>query len=341
MPQSLIAILLPAIIPLLELGAVACTRPPTTVTPLSRGLVTSPDDYHVVHGWPQVPPAELLGQVSGVGVDSSANVFVFRRADRSLPATTISIEPIGEPTVWLFEGQSGRLLERWGAHQFAMPHGLTVDRDNNLWLTDIALHQVFKYSHEGVQLLALGTRGIPGSDSTHFDGPTDVAVAVDGSIYIADGYGNNRVVQFSAEGHYVREWGRKGIGPGEFELPHSIAMDAMGRLYVADRGNARVQLFDSTGGYLREWRGTAIGRPWAVRVASDGFVYVVDGGDQHPPERARVYKLTQDGKVVAALGRFGNYDGQFIWPHCVAVGPGGAVYVGDVFIGRRVQKFVP
>jgi peptidylamidoglycolate lyase len=248
----------------------ACAGPLPSGAPQPGGQETTAGDYSVVHGWPQVPAGELLGQVSGIGVDSRANVFVFRRADRSLPATTVSREPIGEPTVWLFEGQSGRLLQRWGAHQFAMPHGLTVDRQDNLWLTDIALHEVFKYSHDGVQLLTLGTRGIPGSDSAHFDGPSDVAVGAEGSIYVADGYGNSRVVEFSAEGRYIREWGRKGSGPGEFTLPHSIAMDALGRLYVADRGNARVQIFDSTGRFLREWRNPALGRPWAVRVASDG-----------------------------------------------------------------------
>jgi len=269
-------------------------------------MATTGSDYHVVHRWPHIPHGELLGQVSGVGVDSHGNVLVFRRADRGLPAATVSVESIGEPTVWLFEGQTGRLLERWGANQFAMPHGLTVDQDDNLWLTAVWLHQVFKYSHDGVSLLTLGTRGVPGSDAGHFDGPTDVAIGADGSVYVSDGYGNNRVVQFSSEGRYIREWGRKGNGPGEFNLPHSIAVDSVGRLYVADRGNARVQVFDSAGRFLREWRDSTLGRPWAVRVASDGLVYLVDGGDQHPPERARIHMVTLDGKVVASFGVFGT-----------------------------------
>lgn len=331
----------------LTVGAVAgiavgaCTPHSPSAGEPPNGQMTSAGDYQVVHGWPQVPAGELLGQVSGIGVDSRSNVFVFRRADRTLPSTSVSLEPIAEPTVWHFDGQSGRLLGRWGAHQFAMPHGLTVDREDNLWLTDIALHQVFKYSHDGVPLLTLGTRGVRGSDTAHFDGPADVAIGADGSIYVADGYGNNRVVQFSAQGRYIREWGRKGSGPVEFNLPHGIAIDSMGRLYVADRGNARVQIFDSTGRFLQEWRNSVLGRPWAVRVASDGFVYLVDGGDLHPPERARIYMLTQAGKVVASFGTFGNYDGQFIWPHSITVAPSGAVYVGDVSIGRRAQKFVP
>jgi peptidylamidoglycolate lyase len=278
--------------------------------------------------------------VSGIGVDSRSNVFVFRRADRRFSSTTVSVEPIAEPTVWLFEGQSGRLLGRWGAHQFAMPHGLTVDREDNLWLTDIALHQVFKFSHDGVPLLTLGTRGISGSDSAHFDGPTDVAIGADGSIYVADGYGNSRVVQFSATGGFIREWGRKGSGPGEFSNPHSIAIDPMGRLYVADRGNARVQRFDSTGRFLGEWRDSTLGRPWAVRVASDGSLYLVDGGDMHPPERARILKLSRQGQIIESFGSFGNYDGQFVWPHTIAVAADGTVYVGDVSTGMRVQKFI-
>ena len=169
------------------IAAGACMRPPPAGAPPPREMATTGSDYHVVHGWPHIPHGELLGQVSGVGVDSHGNVLVFRRADRGLPAATVSVESIGEPTVWLFEGQTGRLLERWGAKQFAMPHSLTVDRNDNVWLTDVWLHQVFKYSHDGVSLLTLGTRGVPGSDAGHFDGPTDVAIGADGSVYVSDG----------------------------------------------------------------------------------------------------------------------------------------------------------
>jgi peptidylamidoglycolate lyase len=308
-----------------------------------EGRTAAASSYHVVHGWPLVPAGELLGQVSGVAVDSRGNVLVFRRADRSTPPMPTRLDPIHEPAVLLFDGATGRLLDRWGAERFVTPHGLTIDRDDNVWLTDLVLHQVFKCTHAGAQLLALGVRATPGNDRDHFDQPTDVAIGADGAVYVADGYGNSRVVQFTPEGRYVREWGRKGTGPGEFAVPHSIAVDREGHVYVADRGNARVQIFDAAGKFLREWRSPALGRPWAVRAGADGFLYVVDGGDlaERPPDRARVLKVDSRGEVVASFGAFGNYDGQFIWAHCVATDPGGAVYVGDVSVGRRIQKFVP
>ena len=305
--------------------------------------VDSTSTYRVVHGWPHVPPGELLGQVSGVGVDSKGTVFVFRRAQRSFNSKdSLATDPIETPTILLFDGAGGRLIGSWGAGRFAMPHGLTVDNRDNVWVTDIALNQVFKFARDGALLLTLGERGVAGTDSAHFNRPTDVAVAPDGSFYISDGYRNSRIVRFSKEGRYLFSWGRKGSGPGEFDLPHSIALDTAGQVYVADRANARIQVFDSLGHFLTAWKGPALGRPWAVRVARNGYLYVIDGGDlpSAPPDRARVLKVTREGRVVESFGTFGNYDGQFIWPHALAVAIDGTVYIGDVSTGMRIQKFV-
>lgn len=310
---------------------------------MPRGTHAVTQTYRVVHGWPHVPRGELLGQVSGVGVDARGNVLVFRRASRSWHSGTLSTEPIAEPTVLRFSAQTGELMTDWGARRFAMPHGLSVDHQGNIWLTDVALHQVFKLDSEGRELLTLGQQGVPGSDRSHFDRPTDVAQGLNGSVYVSDGYGNTRVIEFDSSGRFVREWGQPGSGPGQFNVPHGIAVDTGGRIYVADRGNARIQIFDSTGRFLTAWHGDSLGRPWAVRVGSDGFIYAVDGGDmpEHGPDRARILKLTATGEIVGVFGAFGNYDGQFVWPHSVAVAPDGSVYVGDVGTGRRVQKFVP
>jgi DNA-binding beta-propeller fold protein YncE len=131
---------------------------------------------------------------------------------------------------------------------------------------------------------------------------------------------------------------------GEFDVPHSLDVDAAGRVYVADRGNARVQIFDENGRVLTSWQDMLqIGRPWAVRVGGDGFVYVVDGGDQNIwlPDRARIFKLTPDGGIVVRFGAYGRQPGHFIWPHALAIGSDGAVYVAEVGRGRRVQKFIP
>ena len=299
------------------------------------------DPYVVVHGWPQLPDGFVLGQVSGVALDSHNHVFVFHRAENSW--ATDKTHPIASPTVLCFDGVSGKLLSSWGQNRFLEPHGLRVDHDDNVWVTDRALQQVFKFSHDGKLLLAIGTERTPGVDATHFNLPADIAFASDGSVYVADGYGNNRVAKFSSDGKFLLDWGHKGTGPGDFDLPHSVAVDVEGRVYVADRNNARIQVFDGSGKFLSAWKSEPLGRPWSLTVGPDNLLYVVDGGDlkPNPPDRGQLLKLDLSGKILAKWSRFGNYDGQIYWGHDLAVGKDGAVYVGDVFHGMRVQKFVP
>lgn len=313
---------------------------------LALALAATPargEPYQLVNAWPRLAPGLELGQVAGVGVNSAGQVYVFRRADRDWHGEPLGPEPIAAPTLLVFDGESGALLEEWGAGVFVMPHGLTVDAQDNLWLTDVGLHQVFKYDRAGTRLLALGEAGVPGDDEAHFNLPTDVAVAPDGSFYVSDGYGNARIVRFAADGTRLGEWGQFGSDPGQFDTPHSLALDADGRVYVADRGNARLQVFDSAGNFLAAWSGRHLGRPWAVRVAPDGTVYVVDGGDQPEffPDRARLLKLDPTGRVLASFGSHGDGPGQFIWPHTLALGPGGTLYIGEVSTGQRIQKFAP
>lgn len=301
----------------------------------------SSEPYAVVHGWPVLPDGVVLGQVSGVAVDSHNHVFVFHRAENSW--ANDKTHPITVPTVLCFDGESGKLLASWGENRFLEPHGLRVDAHDNVWVTDRALQQVFKFSHDGKLLLTIGTERTPGVDATHFNLPADIAFASDGSVYVADGYGNNRIAKFSAEGKFLSDWGHKGEGPGEFDLPHSVAVDAQGNVYVADRSNARIQVFDSNGKFLKAWKSPELGRPWSLTIGPDNLLYVVDGGDlkQAGPDRGRLLKLELSGKILAKWSRFGNYDGQIYWGHDLAVGKDGAVYVGDVYHGMRVQKFVP
>jgi peptidylamidoglycolate lyase len=222
-----------------------------------------------------------------------------------------------------------------------MPHGLTIDSEGNLWLTDVGLHQVFKYDPAGNLLMTLGERGVPGEDAGHFNMPTDVAIAPDGSFFVSDGYRNSLVVKFSAKGNFITSWGSFGTARGQFDVPHSITLDADGRVYVADRGNARIQIFDENGEFIKEWKGASLGRPWAVRINAGGDVFVVDGGDQAEfwPDRARILKLDSKGQVAASFGSYGRGPGQFIWPHTIAIGPDGDLYVGEVATGMRIQKF--
>jgi DNA-binding beta-propeller fold protein YncE len=166
--------------------------------------------YQVVHGWPVLPAGEVLGPVAGVGVDSKDNVFVFRRGDRvALRSGDFDLTPIPRPTIWLFDGRTGAVLAQRGSKTFAMPHGLAVDRQDNVWLTDVAYHQVYKFTHDGHLLLTIGERGVPGSDEAHFNRPTDIAVAEDGSFYVSDGYRNSRVVKFAADGKFLFQWEKR------------------------------------------------------------------------------------------------------------------------------------
>jgi peptidylamidoglycolate lyase len=231
----------------------------------------------VVPGWPKLPEGHVLGLCAGVGVDAQNRVFVFHRSGQKW-SNPFPKELIPQPTVSVFDGGSGSLLATWGANRFIMPHGLTADHEGNLWLTDVGLHQVFKFTPEGKLLLTLGERAVPGNDHAHFNLPTDVAVLRDGSFYVSDGYKNTRVMKFSAEGRFEFEWGTKGQGDGEFNLPHGIAVDALGRVIVCDRENERLQLFDAKGGFLDEWKGPLIGKPYGVGMAPDGHVFVIDGG---------------------------------------------------------------
>ena len=293
----------------------------------------------VVRGWPTLPPGEILGQATGVSVNDKGEVLVFHRAGRTW-TRPFPTDPISAPTVWVFDGRTGQLLRRWGAGMFIMPHGLTVDRNNNVWLTDVGLQQVFKFTPDGRLLFTLGERRIAGADSAHFNLPTDVAVRTDGGFYVSDGYENTRVLRFDPEGRFLYQWGKPGRGSGEFDLPHGIALDKAGRVYVADRGNARIQVFDSAGLFIADWHSAAIGRPYGVAVSPDGTVFTVDGGDQPsaPPDRGGATHLRRDGTLIERFGKFGNFDGQFRLAHDIAVGADGAVYIVDAW-GQRVQKF--
>jgi len=210
-----------------------------------------------------------------------------------------------------------------------------------VWLTDVALQQVYKYSGDGRRLLVLGERGVAGDDSAHFNRPTQVAVARDGSFYVSDGYKNSRVVNFSAKGGYQFEWGGKGGEPGQFNLPHGIAVDTQGHVYVCDRGNSRLQVFDPQGKFLNLWQGPHIGRPYGVAAGADDHIFIVDGGEPSlkVAECGKAVELDATGRVVDTFGSHGSGPGQFRVGHDIAIGPDGAVYVADSG-NRRVHKFV-
>lgn len=219
------------------------------------------NNYQLLRNWPNLPDSFKLGNPTGIGIDTNQNIFIFHRADRAWPLIgSMPDTYISSKTILMLDRDSGKILNSWGDSLFIMPHGLTVDMNNNIWVTDVGLHQVFKFSHEGNLLMSLGEAKIPGNDSSHFNLPTDVAVTKNGSFYVSDGYGNSRVVKFSSTGQYLFEWGKKGDKEGEFNLPHAIDLDNKGNLYVADRENSRVQVFAPTGKFIKQWTDKSFGR---------------------------------------------------------------------------------
>jgi peptidylamidoglycolate lyase len=247
---------------------------------------------------------------------------------------------IEKDVIYHVDGRSGKLKHSWGAGFFIMPHGLTIDAEDNFWLTDVALHQVFKFDKNGKLLMTLGEAGKPGSDSIHFSLPTDVAVAADQSFYVSDGYGNSRVVKFSREGKYLFEWGKPGNGPGEFNIPHAIDVDDRGSVYVADRENRRVQVFTPEGKWIREISGDSYGYIYSVAYDThQQKLFAVDADRMAIKNKGSdVYKIDADGAVINRFGRSGFYDGPLSLYHDLATDDAGNIYIGDI-LNNKVQKF--
>ena len=288
----------------------------TEPQPSGDGPAARIPEYRPLPGWPTLPGEIELGSVSAVATDSSDRVFVFHR---------------GKRPVLVFDSD-GKFLRSWGDGRIKTAHGLRIDHDNNVWVTDIGNHQVMKFDAEGKLLLSLGKKGEPGEGPNHFNRPTDVAVAPSGAFYVSDGYGNSRVTKFSKEGAFLKQWGKKGTGEGEFNLPHAICLDARGRVYVGDRENNRVQVFDADGRFLAQWKES--GAPYGLFLTRGGRLFVADG-------RANWIKvLDLQGRPLGRWGEKGKAPGQFKMPHMLCMDSRGAVYVAEVD-GRRVQKFVP
>ena len=219
-----------------------------------------------------------------------------------------------EPPILKYDAK-GTLLKTWGEGMFVFPHGATVDRDGNLWVTDARGadgkgHQVFKFSPDGKVLMTLGKAGVSGSGPDLFDQPTDVVVAPGGDIFVTDSHRNgknNRVVRFTSDGRFVREWGKKGSGRGEISEPHTIALDSRGRVFVGDRENNRIQIFDQNGTFIDEWR--QFGRPSGITITADDRIYVTDsesGPDTGAKELPGIKKgirigSARDGSVTAFI----------------------------------------
>jgi peptidylamidoglycolate lyase len=305
---------------------------------------TNEVEYELVKDWPQLSPGYILSQPTGIGIDSREHIFVFHRTGRRwtnpFPDSLISLNTILE-----LENETGKIINSWGANQFIMPHGLTVDKDDNIWVTDVALHQIFKFNHEGRLLMKLGVPKVSGNDSLHFFLPTDVAVANDGSFYVSDGYGNSRVVKFSSSGKYLFEWGTHGNKPGQFDIPHGIALDESGNVFVADRQNNRIQIFDRNGTFLKDLKNNeSVTQLPSLTIDKGQNLFAIDYDFTTVPDTvvkgSTIFKYDSTESIIFHFGATGEKNRTPSWFHDISVDNQGNIYVGDIR-GLQVLKFKP
>lgn len=296
----------PVVVSLVLFGSLWCSR---------QGCARAAEvgDFQPATEFLKLPDGWTLGNCSAVAINRKGEIYLFHR---------------GKHPLLCFDAE-GRFLRSWGDDLIKTAHGLRIDRDDNVWATDIGSHRVFKFDPMGKLLLALGT-GKPGVENDQFNKPTDVAFGPDGEFYVSDGYGNTRVMKFSSEGRFIKSWGVPGKAPGEFNLPHAIVVDASGRVLVGDRENNRIQIFDREGKLLETWPGFA---PYGLALNSDGILYVATGREND------VLCLDASGKIQRRWGRKGIAPGEFDLPHMLTFDAAGNLYVAEVG-NSRLQKLI-
>jgi DNA-binding beta-propeller fold protein YncE len=250
-----------------------------------------PNPYRIAEGWAQLPNGRPMGAVGKVAIDPDGrHVWAVVRCERLEDPARFGDECRDSKTDPILQfGPDGKVVKSFGGGMFIWPHGLAVDPQGNVWVTEAVAanripkgdkrgHIVVKFSPEGKVLMTLGVSGEAGSGPDHFNSPSDVAVAANGDVFIADGHnenGNNRIVKVSSAGKFVTAWGKSGWAPGEFHAIHAIAIDSRGRVFVGDRGNNRIQIFDQDGKSLTvPW--TQFGKPSGIAFDSKDQIYVAD-----------------------------------------------------------------
>ncbi|XP_077145903.1 peptidyl-glycine alpha-amidating monooxygenase isoform X3 [Ranitomeya variabilis] len=296
-----------------------------------------------------------IGQVSGLALDPNNNLVIFHRGGHVWDANSFDgkfvyqqrgIGPIEESTILVVNPNSSAILKSAGKNLFYLPHGLTVDGDGNYWVTDVALHQVFKLGPRGTVLLTLGEAFQPGSDKRHFCQPTDIAVdPITGNFFVSDGYCNSRIIQYSPHGMFIMEWGGEPsfrvAQPGEFRIPHSLAMiPDQGQLCVADRENGRIQCFQAeTGHFVKEIKHREFGSEvFAISYVSGGILFAVNG--KAYLDLAPVQGFVMNFSTGDILSTFVPVRKSFVMPHDIVASEDGTVFVGDAH-ADTVWKFSP
>lgn len=269
-----------------------------------------PNPYRTVTGWFHLPEGRTMGSTSAVDIDSKGHIWIAERCGKNSCAGS-TLDPVLE-----FD-KDGKLLKSFGAGMFIFPHGICIDKDDNVWITDgqgrdgIG-HQAIKFSPDGKVLMRLGKAGVAGKEEGEFIAPNDVAIAPNGDIFVGEGHSsggraatNDRVQKFDKNGKFIKMWGKSGTGPGEFDQPHSLAFDSKGRLFVADRNNNRIQIFDQDGKFIDQW--TQFSRPSGIYIDKHDNLYSADSESgsvsRNHPDWKRGIRIgsIKDGKVVAFI----------------------------------------
>lgn len=298
--------------------------------------------WRAISHWAKMPDGRTWGSTSTLDVDRNGNVWVFERCGaNACDASTL-------PPIIQFDA-TGKFLRAFGAGLFVFPHGIHVDREGNVWVADASGkdgkgHVVMKFSPEGKPLLTLGKPGIAGDALDTFNRPSAVVTAPNGDIFVSDGHGgdsNARIMRFNKDGKFIKTWGKKGNGPGEFGELHGIALDSAGRVFVADRGNSRIQIFDVDGKYLTEWK--QLGRPSGIHIDASDTIVVADhqsSAKVNPGVRRGIrIGSAKDGSVHTHIPGTGPAPDQEQVSEGVASDGKGAIYGAEVAL-KSVIKYV-
>ncbi len=319
--------------------------PVPTGPPINSG----PNPYRTVTDWYQWPEGRLKGSIPAVAVDRRDHIWIIERCGVkgfiAAACADSKLDPIFE-----FD-PSGKLLHNFGGGMFVFPHGIGVDADGNVWIADGQGkdgkgHQVFKLSPEGKVLMTLGTAGVAGRTETTFNEPNAIAFAPNGDIFIGEGHGGdkgNRIVKFTKNGKYLKEWGKKGVGPGEFDLIHAMVFDHRGRLLVADRNNNRIQVFDQDGKFIEQF--TQFSRPSGIAVDKNDVIYVSDSESESVSRNHYGWKRgirigsLKDGKIAAFIPDPSDTTLTTSAAEGIAIDSKGVIYGGEV-VPNDLKKYV-
>jgi peptidylamidoglycolate lyase len=269
---------------------------------------------------PSMPEGFELGRVSSVATDAQGNVYVFHRGRK------------GDPLI-IFD-KDGKYLRSWGKGMFVNPHNIRFDAEENLWITDNQGHQIFKCTKDGKVLMTLGVKGEMAADEKHLGGPSDIAFAKDGSLYVSDGYQNSRIVHFNKEGTFLNAWGKRGTGPGEFNLVHALVIDSKGNLYASDHVNDRIQIFDSSGKFLKQWTHLGPGQGLYMTAKDELWALMIRSHQEN------LDSVGLAGKIMRIDIATGNILGSMTSPgHSIHVDAANNVWVGS--LTGNVLKWAP